>query len=150
MVDMGKRGLTTGHPAKDSFDLALALREAGHTAEARAVAEEAGAALIRTLKGAKPGPLELAALGSLEVAAGHADSAAHYLARAEAAPKPDANSLMGIAELQALLGRKQDALASLRKALAAGYSEFLFPVIIPGFQLIRNDPEFKALFSRTR
>jgi hypothetical protein len=105
---------------------------------------------MRALKGAKPGPFELAAAGSLALAAGDADSAARYLARAEGAQKPDANDLMDIAELQALLGRKQDALATIRKARAAGYADYFFPVIIPGFQPIRNDPEFKALFNASR
>jgi len=150
MVDMGERGLTTGDPAKDSFDLALALRESGNQREASAIAEQAAAALLKKRKGAKPGPFELAALGSLAFAAGNADSATRYLARAEGAQGADANDLMDIAELQALLGRKQDALASIRRAQAAGYSEFFFPVIIPGFQSIRNDPEFKALLTRAR
>jgi hypothetical protein len=55
---------------------------------------------------------------------------------------------MDIAELQALLGRKQTAIATIRKARTAGYSDFFFPAIIPGFQPIRSDPEFKALFVR--
>ena len=61
-----------------------------------------------------------------------------------------ADALMDIAGLQALLGRKQDALATIRKSRSSGYSDFFFPVIIPGFQPIRNDPEFKALFSPPR
>jgi serine/threonine protein kinase len=33
---------------------------------------------------------------------------------------------------------------------SSGYSDFFFPVIIPGFQPIRNDPEVKALFNAPR
>jgi Flp pilus assembly protein TadD/predicted Ser/Thr protein kinase len=147
MVEMVTRGLTTGDPAKDNFDLALALRESGNRREASAIAEQASAALLKTLKGAKPGALELTTLGLLAAAAGNNGEASRYLMRAEQAPAPGANGLMEIAELQAVLGRKQDALAAIRKARAAGYSDYFFPVIIPGFQSIRNDPEFKALFS---
>jgi len=150
MIELGKRGLTTGDPAKDNFDLALALRESGNPREAIAIAEQATAALIDKLKGARPGAFELTALGLLAAAAGNADSAARYVARAEGAQKADANDLMELAELQALLGRKQDALATIRKSREAGYSDFFFPVIIPGFKSIRNDPEFKALFSPSR
>jgi Flp pilus assembly protein TadD len=146
MVDMGKRRLTTGDPARDSFGLALALRDAGNAAEAATVAQDASAAVLKKLKGAAPGPFELATLGALAAAAGQAETASQYLARAERAPKADANTLMDIAELQALLGRKQSAIATIRKARAAGYSDFFFPVIIPGFQPIRSVLEFKALF----
>jgi len=118
--------------------------------EARVVAEEASAALVKKLKVARPGAFELAALGLLASAAGHTGRASQYLARAEDAGKADANTLMEIAELQALLGRKQDALATIRQSRATGYSDFFFPVIIPGFQPIRNDPEFKALFTPPR
>ena len=147
MVEMGKRGLTTGDPAKDNFDLALALRESGNPREARAIAEQASAAVLKKLKGARPGPFELAALGSLAAAAGQTDRASRYLEQAERFQKVDADTLMDIAELQALLGRKQDALATIRKSRSSGYSDFFFPVIIPGFQSMRNDSEFKALFS---
>ena len=150
MVEMGKRGLTTGDPAKDGFDLALALRDSGNTTEASAVAAEASAAVLKKLKGAKPGPFELAALGSLAAAAGQTDSASRYLARAEGLRTADADALMDVAELQALLGRKQDALATIRKSRSSGYADFFFPVIIPGFQSVRNDPEFRALFSPPR
>jgi tetratricopeptide (TPR) repeat protein len=150
MVELGKSGLTTGKPAKDSCDLALALRDSGETREASAVAEEARAALLKRLKGAKPGAFELAALGSLAAAAGQTDRASRYLEQAKRFQKADADALMDIAELQALLGRKQDALATIRKSRSSGYSDFFFPLIIPGFQPIRNDPEFKALFSLPR
>jgi tetratricopeptide (TPR) repeat protein len=150
MVEMGKRGLTTGDAAKDSFDLALALRESGNTREASAIAEQASAALHKKLTGAAPRAVELTALGLLAAAAGRDGEASRYLARAEQTPAPDADDLMEIAELQALLGRKQDALATIRKSWSSGYSDFYFPVIIPGFQAIRNDPDFKALFTPPR
>ena len=148
VVDMGKRRLTTGDPARDSFDLALALRDAGHAAEAGTVAKDASDAVLKSLKGGAPGPSELATLGALAVAAGREETASQYLARAERLPQANANTLMDIAELQALLGRKQTAIATIRKARTAGYSDFFFPAIIPGFQAIRSDPEFKALFVR--
>jgi eukaryotic-like serine/threonine-protein kinase len=150
MVEMGKSGETTGQSANDSFDLALALRAAGNTREAGAVAEATSRAVLDKLKGAKPGAYESAVLGLLEAAAGRTDSAARYLARAEGLRTSDAAALMDIAELQALLGRKQAAIESIRKARAAGYSDYFFPAIIPGFQPIRNDPEFKALFGPPR
>ncbi len=150
LVDMGRRGLTTGNPAKDGIDLALALRDAGNTAEAGTVAAETRAALLKTLSGAQPEAFELAAFGFLAAASGGSDTAMRYLAQAERLQTADANDLMDIAELQALLGRKQDALATIRRAQAAGYSDFFFPVIIPGFQSIRDDPEFRALFSSSR
>jgi uncharacterized protein HemY len=106
--------------------------------------------LLKKHKGAKPGAFELTALGLLAAAAGQNGEASRYLARAEKVPAADANDLMEIAELQALLGRKQDALATIRKARGAGYSDFFFPVVIPGFQPVRNDPEFKALFTPSR
>jgi Flp pilus assembly protein TadD len=150
MVEMGTRGLTTGDPVKDAFDLALALRESGNHREASAIAEQARTALLEKHKGEKPGAFELTALGLLAAAAGQTGEASRYLARAEKIPAADANDLMELAELQALLGRKHDALATIRKAQDAGYSDFFFPVVIPGFQPIRNDPEFKALFSASR
>jgi len=150
MVEMGRSELTTGAKVKDSFDLALALRESGNRREASAIAEEASAALLKKLKGAKPGAFELAALGMLAEAAGQTGEASRYLSRAEGVRKADAEALMDIAELQALLGRKQDALATIRKSQSSGFADFFFPVIIPGFQPIRNDPEFRALFNPPR
>jgi hypothetical protein len=150
MVETGRSGLTTGAKVKDSFDLALALRESGNRREASAIAEGASAALLKKLKGATPGAFELAALGMLAEAAGQTGEASRYLAQAEGVRKADADALMNIAELQALLGRKQDALATIRKSQSSGFADFFFPVIIPGFQPIRNDPEFKAMFHPPR
>ncbi|MGB6866019.1 MAG: hypothetical protein WBE11_10040, partial [Candidatus Aminicenantaceae bacterium] len=58
----------------------------------------------------------------------------------------DPNSMMNLAEYYALSGKKELAIETLKKAFELGYSDPYFPMIIPAFQSIRFEPEFKALF----
>ena len=71
--------------------------------------------------------------------------ASRYLDRAGSVGTKDRNTLMDIAELHAMQGQAKDAVEVTKKSFAAGYSDHFSPVILPGFQPIRRDPEFTAL-----
>ena len=53
---------------------------------------------------------------------------------------------MHLAGYYALLGEKELAIETVRKALDMGYSDPYFPLIIPAFQSIRFELEFRTLF----
>jgi dipeptidyl aminopeptidase/acylaminoacyl peptidase len=51
-----------------------------------------------------------------------------------------------LAELYALLGQNDKSIETVKKALQSGYRDPYFPQILPAFQSIRNNPQFRALF----
>jgi tetratricopeptide (TPR) repeat protein len=145
MVEMSKQGQTTGLPSHDLYDLALALRDSGKTDEARAVADDARDMVLKQAKG-RPGTEDLVTLGLLAAAASQPATASRYLDQAVHRGTKDAFGLMDLAELLALQGQSRAAVETVKKSLAAGYSDYFFPVIIPGLQPLVKDPEFRSLF----
>jgi serine/threonine protein kinase/Flp pilus assembly protein TadD len=145
-LELVRQGRMFGTVAKNKFDLALALRESGNIDEAKKVAAGARESLLKTLKGSAPGAQDLVMIGQLAIVIGQTKDAAEYLNKALALGPKDPDTLLDIAELRALLGQKELAIATLKKVYDAGYIDYFFPLIIPGFQPIRNSPEFKALY----
>lgn len=131
---------------KASFDIAFALNEAGELEAAKEAAFEGKEALTKLLKGKTPNPQDLIIFGQLEAVTGNIIEAEHYLSRALEAGIPDPYTALNLAELYALLGQKDKAIETLQKALHSGYPDPYFPQVLPSFQSIRNDPQFKALF----
>lgn len=144
--DLVQQGRMTGMYAWTCFDLALALAESGDREAAKKVAAEGREALLKALKRPSPNVEDLILLGHLEAAAGRIDEARQYLKRALALGVKDTGTSVQLAELYALTGQKDPAIETLRKTLAAGLPDPFFPLIIPAFQSIRNDPQFRALF----
>ena len=54
--------------------------------------------------------------------------------------------MMNLAEYYALSGKKEEAIETLKKAFDMGYPDPYFPMIIPAFQPIRFEAEFRAVF----
>jgi eukaryotic-like serine/threonine-protein kinase len=147
VIELGPKGGMGGDPEVDAFDLATALAAAGNRDEAVRVAAEAEAS---ALKAHGPGKADagdfICLLGKLCALMGRTGEARAYLKRALAAGTGDGDSLVDLAGLYACLGQARPAVATLQKALEKGYSDPLFPVILPEFCSIRNDPEFRKLF----
>ncbi len=146
VYELTREGRIPGSPEKNAAYLVLALRKAGNPGEAAKVAAEAKDLLKKRLKDTPPDAQDLALMGQAAAAAGQAKEAAGYLERARALRPTDSYSLLDIAELGALLGQKGLALETLKSGDKGGYSDYFLPVILPGFQPIAGDPEFRALF----
>jgi hypothetical protein len=69
--------------------------------------------------------------------------------RSESAPMRTSDMFV-MGQLEALLGRSDLAVANVRKSLEAGYRDFFFPTILPGFQSVRDDPDFRAIFGLSK
>jgi tetratricopeptide (TPR) repeat protein len=89
---------------------------------------------------------DLFVLARIEGLNGRADKVEQYLREILARRPKDPDSLMGIAQVYCLLGQKELAISTLRKALDAGYGDYFYPLILPGFQAVRSDPQFRAIF----
>jgi Flp pilus assembly protein TadD len=146
VYELTKEGRIGGSPEKNGAYLGLALRMAGDAAEAAKVVAEAKDLLKKRLKTSSPDAQDLVIEGQLAAAMGQTKEAAGYLNRARALGATDPYSLLDIAELSALLGQKDLAIETLKKTLQAGYQDYFFPVLLPGFQPIARDPAFRALF----
>jgi Flp pilus assembly protein TadD len=146
VCELGPKGGMFGHPAKNAFDLASALKEAGNRKEAEQVAVEAQAALLKDFGTAKPDARNNILLGKLSAISGRAGESRAYLNKALEAGGEDPRTLMDLAGLYAVLGQEKPAVAALKKSLERGFSDPFFPVILPEFQSIRKSPEFRALF----
>jgi tetratricopeptide (TPR) repeat protein len=145
-VDLSKRKQATGMPEWDCVALAMALRDSGQAAEAEKAVAEGRDFVAQRLQG-KPAEVDdWVVLGALEAAGGDRGKAADYLGKVRAEGVTDPNSLMDLAELNALLGKNDTAIELIGKSLAAGYSDPFFPVILPEFRPLRAAPEFRALF----
>ena len=146
VCELGPKGGMFGHPAKNAFDLASALKEAGNRREAERVASEAQAEMLKDFGTTKPDARNNILLGKLSTISGKAGEAQAYLNRALAAAATDANAILDLAGLYAQLGQVEQAVGLLKKALDRGYSDPFFPVILPDYLPIRKDPGFRALF----
>jgi tetratricopeptide (TPR) repeat protein len=146
VVELSKEGRLGGTPEWDMVGLILALRDSGSTTEAAGIAAEGREIVVRQLKGLPAGPDEWIVLGALAAASGDSARAAGCLAAVKAEALKDPNSLMDLAELNALLGRDAAAVEFVKRAQAAGYSDPFFPLILPEFRALRSDPAFRALF----
>jgi tetratricopeptide (TPR) repeat protein len=149
VYELAKQGRSSGTPAKDGFAVVLALRESGNAAEAAKIAAECRDLVLKGSEG-RSSTDKLIILGLLAAAAGDTAEASGNLKKALAGTENDPYQLMNIAELQAVLEQKREAIATIKKSLAAGYFDYFFPVILPGFQSIRDHPEFKAIFQLSK
>jgi serine/threonine protein kinase/Flp pilus assembly protein TadD len=130
----------------DSIALALALREAGHTAEIKDALSEVRARLEKATSGPAPDPADWLALGAVETISGEKAKAEACLNKVRPAELKDPYALSDLAELYALLGMPGPAVEFLKKSVEAGRGDYYFPVILPEFQSIRKNPGFRAIF----
>jgi serine/threonine protein kinase/Flp pilus assembly protein TadD len=146
VAELGPKGGMFGHPAKNAFDLASALKEAGNRKEAEQIAAEAQATMLKDFGTAKPDARNTILLGKLSAISGKAGEGRAYLNKALEAGDEDPYTLMDLAGLYAVLGQEKPATATLKKSLEQGFSDPFFPVILPEFFSIRKNPDFRALF----
>jgi Flp pilus assembly protein TadD len=147
VYELGRQGGMTGDPAVNAFGLAMALKEAGNREEAKKVATEAEASVLKELgKGTLNDKNYYPLLGMLNAVSGKTGEAQAYLNKALAAAANDADALLDLAGLYAQLGQVEQAIGLLKKALDKGFTDPSFPVILPDYLPIRKDPAFRALF----
>jgi serine/threonine protein kinase/tetratricopeptide (TPR) repeat protein len=146
VLELDAAGKTEGWPEWDCVGLALALRESGQIEEAKKVTAQGRDLTTKRLKGRPPEAADWLAFAGLAALGGDTERALIYIDRAAPAGIKDADSLMDLAQIYALLGRPGPAIEHIKKSLAAGYSDPFFPVILPEFQVLRKNPEFRALF----
>jgi tetratricopeptide (TPR) repeat protein len=130
----------------DTLSLALALRAAGESDEA----DQLLAARIELLQDADamatdPDP-DVDGLETIVLLAalGREDEAAARLGAIDLETVP-AGRLGRVAEIFTLLGRSDEALGALERAIAGGYGDIFFWSIMPALAGLRDDPRFLAL-----
>jgi tetratricopeptide (TPR) repeat protein len=140
------QGQIHGTYVSSSLDLAIASKFAGDEEMAKTVAAEGREAHLETMEEIGPNAQLLIVLALLDVIGGSTEEAEQSVKRALRVGINDPYSTMNLAEYYALLGNKEMAIETLKKAFDMGYSDPYFPLIIPAFQAIRFEPEFRAVF----
>ena len=144
VYSLGKLGRATGSDADRGLNLALALNAAGMAIEAEQVLAKVLTMVRRAAGSEGPDPLLLA---RLEAARGNnREETERFLLETLAGDTNDPNDLMSVAQTYALLGQKEKAIEYLRRALDARYEDPYFPLIMPSFHSLFDDPDFRALF----
>ena len=146
VVELDKIRKTDNTLVWDSLGLALAQNGAGQPAEARNTLDELRSGLEQKVSRGTVEADQWIEVGAVEAVAGDFGKAEVYLKKIQKADLKDANTLMNLAELYALMGRPAQAMECLKKSLETGFSDYFFPVLLPEFQSIRKLPEFRALF----
>jgi tetratricopeptide (TPR) repeat protein len=146
VVDLTRQGKTGGSIEFDNLSLIYALKSSGDIEAAKKLASEVRESVIKRTAAAPLKLKDLVVLGRIEAILGRPSEADRYLRQILDKGPKDSGSLMEIAEIYSLLGRKELAVSSLKMSLDAGYGDYFFPVILPAFQAIRADPLFRAIF----
>jgi tetratricopeptide (TPR) repeat protein len=140
------QGQIHGTYVSSSLDLAIASKFAGDEEMAKRVVAEGKEAHLESMEEIGPNAQLFLVLALLDVVGGNLDEAERSVRRAQDLGINDPYSMMNLAEYYALIGKKEVAIESLKKAFDMGYSDPYFPLIIPAFQSIRFEPEFRAVF----
>jgi serine/threonine protein kinase/Flp pilus assembly protein TadD len=140
------QGKIHGTYVSSSLDLAIASKFAGDEETAKSVAAEGRDAHLKTMEEMGPNVQLFLVLALLDFVAGELQEAEEYIKKANEMGINDPYSMMNLAEYHALSGNKELAIEALKSAFELGYSDPYFPMIIPAFQPIRFEPEFKAVF----
>ncbi len=134
----------------DTLSLALALRATGDTEEAdRLLAERIARLKDPVLMADDPDPdqdgLELVLLLA---ALGKHDEAKRQMNGIDIAALP-IRRMNRLAEVYTLMGRNDDAIAALERAVDEGFRDIFFWSLMPALGGLRDDPRFVALMTRS-
>jgi tetratricopeptide (TPR) repeat protein len=140
------QGQIHGTYVSSSLDLAIASKFAGDEERTKRVVEEGKEVHLETMEETGPNAQLLVVLALLDAVGGDIDAAEESVKKALELGINDPYSTMNLAEYYALIGKKDRAIETLKKAFDMGYSDPYFPMIIPAFQPIRFEPEFRAVF----
>ncbi len=140
------QGQIHGTYVSSSLDLAIASKFAGDEEMTKRVVAEGREVHLETMEEIGPNAQLLLVLALFDVVGGNLDEAEQSIKRAHEVGINDPYSMMNLAEYYALSGKKELALESLKKAFDMGYSDPYFPMIIPAFQPVRFESEFRAIF----
>jgi tetratricopeptide (TPR) repeat protein len=136
--------------ASASVQLALALRAAGAVEEADRVLDEAAHRVVVGREAGVSDTDRQIDLARVLAAKGEEQRALPILRQLGRAPRPDAAMLYYLSMIDALLGRREEAIGFLRRALDGKYWDAYYPVIGPEFAPLRRMPEFWALYPECR
>jgi len=142
------QGQIHGTYVSSSLDLAIAAHFSGDEELAKKVAAEGKDAHLKTMEEMDPNVQLLLVLALLDVVGGNLEESEEAVSKARELGINDPYSMMNLAEYYALSGKKELAIEALKKAFDLGYSDPYFPRIIPAFQPIRFEPEFRAVFEK--
>jgi serine/threonine protein kinase/Flp pilus assembly protein TadD len=146
VLDLTRQGQANGTIEGDSLSLISALKSSGDVAAAKQLASEIRESILKRTAAAPLKPDDLVVLGKIEAIIGRPSEADRYLRQILGQGPKDPGSLMEIAQMYSLLGQKELAISTLKKSFDAGYRDYFYPVILPAFQAIRADPQFRAIF----
>ena len=140
------QGQIHGTYVSSSLDLAIASKFAGDEEMAKRVVVEGREAHLETMEEIGPNVQLFLVLALLDVVGGDLVEAERSVKNSLEIGINDPYSTMNLAEYYALSGKKELAIETLKRAFDMGYSDPYFPMIIPAFQPIRFEPEFRAVF----
>lgn len=144
--ELALQGRTQDFYPSVCFYLAVALRESGDPEAAKRISEE-GIIALEKEAGKKWGeawiPLIMA---KLELAGGNADRVDEHIEQAKSLGLNELGPQVYLAEVYAMSGSAEEAIATLKRVLESGHPDPYFLQIYPGFVSLQDDPDFRALF----
>jgi serine/threonine protein kinase/Flp pilus assembly protein TadD len=150
ILELNKLGRWQGYVPLSCFNLAMALRESGDAEAAKAAAEEGKSDLLEKVGESWDQAWIPLLLAKLEITGSKESVVDEYIDQAKSLGLNDQGANIYLAEVFALTGKHQEAIALLRQVLESGHDDPFFLLIYPAFQSIRNDPDFLALFGISR
>jgi tetratricopeptide (TPR) repeat protein len=144
--ELVKQGQISGYYPFACFDLAMALREAGDLEQVTAVIAEGEADLIEKTKKLPPLVWVFLTRAGFKAVEGDMPQAKKYLDQALKLGVKDSREHVSLGGIYALLGEEDKAIETLQRGLELGYYDPYFPLILPAYQSVRNDPRFKTVF----
>jgi Flp pilus assembly protein TadD len=150
VLELVDAGTLPGDRQSAVCDLALAKVAVGRAGEADALVLEESKRMRSGSRGAALTSADYTGLAQLAAAVGRADEARRWLSQAEAFGIDGPEEFAGVAAVHAMLGERDAALRELERALAGSMRDPYFPLVLPAFHDLLEDPEFLALFGVDR
>jgi len=135
-----------GYYPSSCFDLAMALREAGDDEQTKKVVAQGEEDLLKKTKKMPEQVWIFLSRAGMKAVEGDTNQAKDFLARALKLGVKDSREHVSLGGIYALLGEKDKAIETLKKGLELGYYDPYFPLILPAYHSVRNDPRFLDLF----
>jgi tetratricopeptide (TPR) repeat protein len=141
-------GRMAGSDAWSNLQLALALQESGQTEEARELLDAA----TERVRSAPPAGFSeatrLLVLAALDAVRGDRESAEERLEEALSGNVAGPVHQRTLAEVYSLLGKRDDGLEALRKAIESGREDIFFLRLKPTLRSLQDDPRFDKLIEQ--
>jgi tetratricopeptide (TPR) repeat protein len=143
---LAQQGRTQEFYPSVCFYLAIALRESGDLEAAKRMADEGIDAFMKEVGETWQAAWIPLYMAMLELAGGETDMVDGYISQARSLGINDQGAKVYLAEVYALAGRANEAVATLKQVLESGHPDPYFLQIYPGFVSLQDNPDFRALF----